>query len=260
MKNRIIAAALAVLSAGVSCTVKEDRGPCPCQLQVSFSDPDLSGTAALTGWREGLLFREKVRIEKARPYWAKSVEKGFLVLSACKGADKASLDGHQVRIPAGAQADSLYACFRAVDATGDLAPVEVTLRKQFATVLLDIRKSAETVSRCRFLVEGNSCGFDLLDFAPVPGPFRFEPEARPGEGIVSLRVPRQSDDALSVTIRPGNGIPVRFPLGAYIARLGYNWKAEELQDVYVAIDLVAGTVEVRVADWEAGEEFPLVAI
>ena len=263
MDRLLIPACLALLAAGTACSVKEDRGPCPCYLQVSFADPDAAGEAELLGWRDDRLFRERVRIEEARPAWTKPVPKGMLTLSACTGIREAFAEGHQMRIPPGSEADSLYAWFGEVDASGDLAYAQVTFRKQFATVFLDIRKSAEVVRSCRFLVEGNSCGFDLLDFSPVEGKFRCEPglstSSGTGDGtIVTFRVPRQGDMKLAVTVTPEGSVPATFPLGEYINRLGYNWKTEELQDIYVSIDLARGLVDVRVADWEHGAEFPLV--
>ena len=258
MDRLLIPACLALLAAGTACSVKEDRGPCPCYLQVSFTDPDAAGEAQMLGWDEDRLFRDMVRIEEARPTWTKPVRKGILVLSACTGMDESFPEGRQMRIPPGFQADSLYAWFEEVDATGDLAYAKVSFRKQFATVFLDIRKPADVVRTCRFDVEGNSCGFDLLDFSPVAGTFRCAPVPRDGEEIVTFRVPRQGDTGLSVTIRPEDAPSARFPLGEYIERLGYNWKTEELQDIYVAIDLVRGLVDVRVADWEEGTVFPLV--
>ena len=258
MDRLLIPACLALLAAGTACSVKEDRGPCPCYLQVSFTDPDAAGEAQMLGWDEDRLFRDMVRIEETRPTWTKPVRKGMLVLSACTGMDESFPEGRQMRIPPGFQADSLYAWFEEVDATGDLAYATVSFRKQFATVFLDIRKPADVVRTCRFDVEGNSCGFDLLDFSPVAGTFRCAPVPRDGEEIVTFRVPRQGDTGLSVTIRPEDAPSARFPLGEYIERLGYNWKTEELQDIYVAIDLVRGLVDVRVADWEEGTVFPLV--
>ena len=232
MDRYLIPACLALLVAGTACSVKEDRGPCPCYLQVSFADPDAAGEAELLGWRDDRLFRERVRIEDARPAWTKPVPKGMLTVSACTGYREAFAEGRHLRIPPGSEADSLYAWSGEVDATGDLAYASVTFRKQFATVFLDIRKSADIVRTCRFLVEGNSCGFDLLDFS--------------------------QDNGLAVTIQPEGSVPARFPLGDYIDRLGYNWKTEELQDIYVAIDLARGLVDIRVADWEEGTTFPLI--
>lgn len=260
--DRILAIAglTALVITGSGCTVKEDRGPCPCYLQVSFADPEAAGPVLLLGWNGSTLFREKVRIEDCRPYWTKPVEKGVLTVSACKGIGRTVPEMHQITIPVHCQADSLYAGFEEVDATGDVAQVRMSLRKQFATIFLDIRKPAETVRACRFVVEGNTSGFDLLDYSPVPGPFRFIPEPEEGKDIVTFRVPRQADDSMQVTIQPGDGLEARFPLGEYIRQLGYNWKTEELQDIYVSIDLARGLVDVRVDEWEEGAEFPIIEI
>ena len=258
MDRMFIPACLALLVSGMACTIKENRDPCPCYLQVSFTDPGASGEAEMLGWRDDRLFRDRVRIEESRPCWSKSVPKGMLTLSACTGIAEAFAEGREMRIPPGSQADSLYAWFEEVDATGDLAYANVSFRKQFATVFLDIQKPDDVVSSCRFLVEGNSCGFDLLDFSPVYGPFRFAPVPREGERVVSFRIPRQGDTELTVTIQPEEAVAARFLLGEYIDRLGYNWKAEELQDIYVSVDLVRGLADVRVADWEEGAVFPLV--
>ena len=258
MARLLITACLALLAASTACTVKEDRGSCPCYLQVSFTDPDAAGEAELLGWDDDRLFRDRIRIEEARPAWTKPVRKGKLILSACTGMDESFPEGHQMRIPPGAQSDSLYAWFEEMDATCDIAYAKVSFRKQFATVFLDIRKPADVVRSCRFNVEGNSCGFDLLDFSPVTGTFRFSAVPREGEEIVTFRIPRQGDSGLSVTIHPEGAPSARFPLGEYIDRLGYNWKTEELQDIYVAVDLVRGLVDIRVADWEEGIVFPLV--
>ena len=263
MDRMLIATCLALLAAGTACSIKEDRGPCPCYLHVSFTDPEATGEAELMGWGDDRVFRDRIRIEEARPAWTKPVPKGILTVSACTGIREAFAEGHQMRIPPGSEADSLYAWSGEVDATGDLAYARVTFRKQFATVFLDIRKSAEVVRSCRFLVEGNACGFDLLDFSPVEGKFRCEPvpdnDPSTSSGtVVTFRIPRQADTGLTVTITPEGSVPARFPLGEYIDRLGYNWKTEELQDIYVSIDLARGLVDVRVADWEHGAEFPLV--
>ena len=259
MHRSILPACLGLLVLG-ACSVREDRIPCPCYLKVSFADPEAAGAVSLTGWNGENVFREQVRIEDCRPDWKRPVPKGTFVFSACTGIGNAVLDGHQVRIPAGCEADSLYAFARDVDATGEAAAVEVTLRKQFATVFLDIRKPAETVRSCGFQVDGDTCGFDLLDYAPVTGTFHFAPRPADGESIVSFRVPRQQEATLRVTIRPEDAPAASFPLGEYIRQLGYNWKSEELQDIYVAIDLARGRVGVRVEDWEEGLEFPIVTI
>lgn len=260
MKGKTLRGILALWMCTVpACSIKEMRGECPCFLQVTFADPEAAGEAVLLGWRESVLFRETVRIEACKP-WTRGVEKGFLTVAACKGVRKAILETHRVGIPAGQDADSLYAGYAEVDARGELARAELPLRKQFATVFLDIRKPAAEIRDYTFRVDGNTSGFDLRDYSPVAGLFRCEPKAREGESIVTFRLPRQGDDRLTLTVRSGEGVPATFPLGEYIATLGYNWKSEELQDIYVSIDLVNGLMDLRVADWEEGMVFPLVEI
>ena len=149
MDRLLIPACLVLLVAGTACSIKEDRGPCPCYLQVSFTDPDAAGEAELLGWRDDRLFRDRIRIEEARPAWTKPVPKGMLTVSACTGYREAFAEGRHMRIPPGFEADSLYAWAGEVDATGDMAHASVTFRKQFATVFLDIRKSAGKLLRVR---------------------------------------------------------------------------------------------------------------
>lgn len=247
-----------LLSVVLSCSVKEDRFSCPCCLQVHFIDPDVTGEALLLGWNDAQAFREEVRAEECRPYWSRPVEKGFLTLSASRGIRASALEGRRVTIPTGSQSDSLYASLYPVDATGETADVAVAFRKQFATVWLDIRKTAGELQDYRFSVDGNTCGTDLQDLSPVPGAFHFEPVPRAGETVVHLRIPRQADGPLALSIRYGEADPAIFALGEIIRAMGYNWKADDLQDIYVSIDLTEGKVHVEIGDWENGMNLPKV--
>lgn len=245
-----------LLYTALSCSVKEDRSSCPCYLQVHFSDPEVTGNALLLGWNDAQAFREEVRTEECRPYWSRPVEKGFLTLSASWGVRASAVEGRRVNVPAGGQSDSLYASLYPVDATGETADVNVTFRKQFATVWLDIRKTAGELQDYRFSVDGNTCGIDLQDLSPLPGAFHFTPAPAEGENLVHFRVPRQADDALALSIRYGEADPAVFRLGEIIRDMGYDWKADSLQDVYVSIDLTQGEVHVEIGDWENGMDLP----
>ncbi len=259
MERRIrFSAALLALAATFACTVKEDRTPCPCYLQVSFTDPEAAGPVLLLGLGETPLFREQLRIEDCRPYWSRAVEKGFLTVSACKGLRTAAAEGTKVKIPPGGQADSLFSQTVQVDATGEFAEIPLSLHKQFSTVFLDIRKTTGELQDYRFSVEGNTCGIDLLDHSPLPGPFRHVPVAREGDALLQFRLPRQADDNLSISIRYGEAVPSVFPLGQLIRDTGYSWKAEDLEDIFISIDLTQGKVLVVTGDWENGMNLPVV--
>ena len=255
---RRLSATLLALAAALACSVKEDRTPCPCYLQVSFTDPAAAGPVLLLGLGETPLFREQLRIEDCRPYWSRAVEKGFLTVSACKGLRTSTAEGTQVTVPPGAQSDSLFSQTVQVDATGEFAEIPLSLHKQFATVFLDIRKTAGELQDYRFSVEGNTCGIDLRDHSPLPGPFRYVPVAREGDTLLHFRLPRQADDNLSISIRYGEAAPSVFPLGELIRETGYSWNAEDLEDIYISIDLTRGKVLVVTGDWENGLNLPVV--
>ena len=163
-------------------------------------------------------------------------------------------------IPVGSEADSLYSCHVPVDATGEEAWAEVSLRKQFTTVTVHLRRTPDQMAASTFVVEGNTCGFDLLDFSPIAGTLRHEPVSAPGQGSVSFRVPRQADNSLTMrAIVPGVDLG-DIPIGEYIARMGYDWDEESLKDITVIIDLVIGGVMITVNDWEEGAWFDLVTL
>lgn len=247
-----------------SCTVKEDRMPCPCYLNVSFQDREtVRDSVSLLGWNTAEMFCDEILVEDYDPYWIKPVHKGTFGFSAFRGIGAGMKSGHFAEIAPGNQADSLYAYHDQIEAVGDMVYTDVTFHKQFCTVFLDVCKSAEQMKDYWFYVTGNTCGFDLLDFVPMGGPFRFEPEAVDGARIVSFRIPRQVDDSMMLTIyySPGEDRPERlgdFPLGKYIVRTGYDWSTVDLQDVYVTIDLVIGQVIINVEGWEEGAVFTFI--
>lgn len=244
----------------VCCSVKEDRVPCPSYLKVSFEDrPHIDSRVGLLGWDSAELFRDTIDVADYDPYWIKAVRKGELTFSAyrSKGVD-AAMKSHYVVSPEGFQADSLYGFHTKVDVNEEVSYVNVSLKKQFCTVFLDIRRSATEMRDFTFRVNGNTCGFDVLNFEPVPGLFNFSATSPAGDRIVPFRIYRQMDDSISVIVYKMGGIVGSYPLGVYIRRMGYNWDAEELQDIYVVVDLVEGQILISVEGWEEGAVFPFI--
>lgn len=253
----------------LSCrSIKEDRELCPAFLNVSFADRDaIVRPVTLLGYGDEELFRESIDVSLYDPYWVKAVRKGVFNVCAYYGRQVSAASGLRLTVPLGSECDSLYAFHTLVDCTGEEAYAEVKLHKQFCTVHLDIRKPLtgdNAISNYSFLVEGNTCGFDLLDFRPVSGSYRIEPSAREGETIVDFRIPRQVDDSMKLSIwynHPEVGVPAHFgtfPLGEYFSKMGYDWKADDLQDFYVAIDVIAGLIVINVEGWEEGYTFQFI--
>ena len=103
---------------------------------------------------------------------------------------------------------------------------------------------------------------------PVLGEFRYAPMQK--NGVYQVRVPRQVDNSLELVMleipdqvgydgeeMPGQAgddgertVVDRLPLGEYIARSGYDWTAEDLADVNVALDLEMQQVMITVSGWD----------
>ena len=109
----------------------------------------------------------------------------------------------------------------------------------------------------RIEVWGNVAGVSAWDLMPLDGDFRFAPSLE--NGVYQVRVPRQVDNSLELVMLEipgqvgydGERVVVdRLPLGEYIARSGYDWTAEDLDDVNVALDLEMQQVMITVSGWD----------
>ena len=105
-------------------------------------------------------------------------------------------------------------------------------------------------------VKGNICGYSP-DRSVVEGDFSFT-FVPASDGTGSVRVPRQTDDSLILQIRDGNRVLREFALGEYVAESGYDWEAENLSDVEIAIDYANSNITVKVEGWSDIFEYDVV--
>ena len=179
----------------------------------------------------------------------------------------AGYDGDQIRIPVGEQMDSLYGFFKMYHTRCESVLCDVELHKEFCTVSFTLGEDGYT-SPYRIEVWGNVAGVSAWDLMPVLGEFRYAPMQE--NGVYQVRVPRQVDNSLELVMleipdqvgydgeeMPGQAgddgervVVDRLPLGEYIARSGYDWTAEDLADVNVALDLEMQQVMITVSGWD----------
>ena len=190
---------------------------------------------------------------------------------------QAGYDGDEIRIPVGEQMDSLYGFFRMFYTRCESVLCDVELHKEFCTVSFTLGDDGY-VSPYDIEVWGNVAGVSAWDLMPLEGDFRFAPV--PEDGVYRVRVPRQVDNSLELAMLEiprqarndnkeipdqvghdgrspvgagddGKRVVVdRLPLGEYIARSGYDWTAEDLADVHVALDMENQQVMITVSDWD----------
>ncbi len=175
----------------------------------------------------------------------------------------AGYDGDEIRVPVGEQMDSLYGFFKMYHTRCESVLCDVELHKEFCTVSFTLGEDGYT-SPYHIEVWGNVAGVSAWDLMPVQGEFRYAPILK--NGVYQVRVPRQEDNSLELVMleipdqvgydgeRAGDDgervVVDRLPLGEYIARSGYDWTAEDLADINVALDLEMQQVMITVSGWD----------
>lgn len=245
--------ALALMGPGAafpSCTVKQDRAECPCKLDLycsaTFSKPvfvDLRGggkvmTGSISGSGNGLSSSRMM------------VPRDRLDIISYSGLEKCTLSGKgEVRIPLGEQMDPLYTYRSEVDACGDSASDTLSLHKEYISLQLVFNNLPEGEHGFLATVRGGVAGVDISDGSPIGGPFRFSASPYDGRYCV-VRIPRQSGADLTLNITSGEGYDVEYDLGGLMESAGFDWMAEELDDVMLTFDSVETGVQIRIVQWE----------
>ena len=265
-----------------SCSIKEDRDGCPCWMTV-----EMPGQAGHDGEKVGQDGRSPVGAgddgtvvlrlrgnsdEDAVDYEyqvteAVRVDVGALEYEVPRGSvgvsavafgnetpgragydgKSAGYDGDEIRVPVGEQMDSLYGFFKMYHTRCESVLCDVELHKEFCTVSFTLGEDGYT-SPYDIEVWGNVAGVSAWDLMPVLGEFRYAPMQK--NGVYQVRVPRQLDASLELVMLEDSEIVDRLPLGEYIARSGYDWAAEDLADVHIALDMKKQQVMITVSDWD----------
>ena len=254
-----------------SCSIKEDRDGCPCWMTVDLSNVAESVVLRLRGNsdEDAINYEYQVTEEVKASVGALEYEvpRGAVgVLAVALGREipgqagydglKAGHDGDEIRIPVGEQMDSLYGFFKMYHTRCESVLCDVELHKEFCTVSFTLGDEGYS-SPYDIEVWGNVAGVSAWDLMPIKGDFRYAPVQK--NGVYQVRVPRQEDNSLELVMlempdqvgNDGERVVVdRLPLGEYIARSGYDWNAEDLADVNVALDLEMQQVMITVSGWD----------
>ena len=143
------------LVALVSCSVKEDRGDCPCWLTV-----EADNTVSVNGW-----FGTRSLFKVNGGFIDKKVPRGLVDVVANIGSFSA---------PEGQQMDSLFARRIPVDTDGESAFARVTLCKNFATIELDFKDEDDGRTVYDLLATGTVSGADARTLEPGRWKIAFE--------------------------------------------------------------------------------------
>lgn len=258
-RRKLICCALGLVLLG-SCSVKSDRALCPTLLCLNLSGGDES---AMDIYVKGqvLPYRHAAHISKSVGENAQvsfEIDKGKTNVIAVSGLHECFIENGTLFIPEGGTMDEIFAFSADFEAEGDAKLIDGELHRQSAFLFLDIVSSDEDTYPFYVGVKSNTCGLTLWNMSPVKGGFLAMLHPILG---VSHRIclPRQVDDSLSLEfydsgLRKDSLSPVdKLDIGLIISESGYDWAAEDLDDIYVSLDYSDASVSVRVIPWERVE-------
>ena len=232
LKIVLCALVMAVASGLSSCSVKEDRSACPCRLVMDFDGTD---TLAVPVVR--LLLSDNLSFSLAEtlaacdfmPEYHIDVPRNDVYVNVYAGVEGLLGGDMGINIPYGQECPRIYMYSEVIDARCETARARVEMHKNHCVMSITLRKRDELQYGLR--LSGNVCGY-LPDGSPARGDFSYTPDADESGAYVAV-LPRQIDSSLMLEVNDGTGVLKTFALGEYILAGGYDWTAEDLEDVEV---------------------------
>lgn len=252
--ERISTAIIALCVLFCSCTVLEDRGPCPCHLNIYLGNSaEHTDKLSVSGWSTDSkrLFYDKINPAEFPDYYTKKVQKGYITVSAFCGNVTTVLKNDMLLIPSGKQGDRIWAYSGdPVNAEGETAEDHIVLHKQYADIHIRINDLQEREEVLVLRAIGNTEGISVLSLRPEKGRFSCFVEKN-GDGHWILTVPRQYDSSLKLELLLNGLLKRTVPIGELIKNSGYSWSEEDLADIYISISpFNKSNIEISIKGWD----------
>ncbi len=233
-----------------SCTVKEDRGPCPSRLTVDASAfRDVSDVAFVSLTTETQSLKDTLYLDSGDMEAVWEANKGLMTAYAFSNVGKGREKDGVVTIPPGEEADPLRAFCHRFECYEELAGIEAVPNRQSALVHLRVL-NVEGSYPYELQVSGDVCGIDLKTLSPLEGEYRHW--IRLDEGLTcEFHLPRQGRWSRAVIDVFLDGTCIdSLPLHSWIDAAGYDWTLDDLPDIH--IDIVHGLLQVfiNIQGWE----------
>ena len=248
MMGRIVYVVLAMALA-ISCSIKENRTDCPCILVLDFSKIDTALVKSLdvmATYEGNMVFRDRVSVRDFEAEFIRDVPHGDVRLNVWCIGDERIGDEQGVVIPYGCECPVLYMRSFLADTRGESCRETVQVHKNFCRLTVLVKGVDKPLYSITF--KGNVDGYSL-DGLPSEGDFACV--AYPGEnGNLQAGLPRQVDSSLILEVDDGTTVLKTCALGDHIINGGYDWSAEELEDLTVTLDYQITYIKVVISGWD----------
>ena len=240
-----------------SCSVKEDRTVCPCQLFLDMSEVDTSivrSAELVVSASDGFQIKDTLEIDDFMDGYVVDVPRETVGVGVYFGAGDCVDEVGRLGIDYGNECPQVYMHSSIIRAEGEKMVEKVLMRKNHC--IMTIQVETEKDFPFRLEVKGSVDGYDLGG-APSVGDFRYAMYVDE-KGTCSLTLPRQRDSSLILEVHDEDGALKSFALGEYVAASGYDWQQDDLKDITVSLDYALTHVVIAVAGWSNEYVFEVV--
>lgn len=245
--HRITILAAVLLTA--CCSVKEDRSNCPCIVSVKTQSSDCSGIFFYDG---DVLLESKMMEAYVLCTGENStaIRRCHLTTAVVTGCDSLELTDSTVISACGQQFPKVNGLVSVDDAHREFLTVEGILHKQHCVISVMVRSSNSIICpyRARFLASCN--GLVLRSMEGACGKFCYE-TSFDTDYRCQVILPRQKDnDGLYMELLSIEGENLgKINLGRYFLEAGYDWNADDLDDIDIIIDYSLCTITININEW-----------
>lgn len=232
-----------MLGSCLSCSIKEDREICPCFLTVVRPDSGAGSQGEVSWCLAAGDYRLEGEIEEGEKQICDiEVPRTVIRLIAVSGISGGFYDNSGFRIEEGESFPPVYYYKTDLDARCNSLRDTIRLHKNYCVV----RILGDIPGSFTYMLYGTACGFDW-DGNPLSGVFRSE--FIQDETGFCCRVPRQDDSSLRLELYKAGVLMRSFPIGDIIAESGFDWAAEDLEDIEIRLDYQETGVNCSVNGW-----------
>lgn len=250
MRFKLYCFCLCIVMLGTGCSVKEDRALCPCWLYLDFSAVDnCEPLFLLLNGTSGFHYSDTLFWDDSNTVHLMKVPKAMT--SVCvfsEGADYISPDG-SVQIPVGEQCPQLLMSSALVDLNQDIYTHKIVLSKNYCRMLINVEDSKNF--EFRLGVRSNVRGY-YVGGLPIIGEFHVA-AAKIEDGAYEVFIPRQVDNSMILEVEDESSVLKSFALGEFISKIGYDWQADDLEDILLTINYSRTSICLKVGKW--GNEY-----
>ncbi|MGM9742793.1 MAG: hypothetical protein ACI3ZC_07015 [Candidatus Cryptobacteroides sp.] len=243
-----------------ACSMKEDRTECPCHLTVDLEEASDETGVRLICFADSMMLNDAwISPESLRYPHMEDVPRKEICIAGLQGLDGNSVDGCNVIIPKGKQADRIYLYMDRLDCSGENAWAHAEFHKNWATLEICSGSYGPVSKTLEFIITGEVCGYSLIDGKPVYGEFSCSAElADPSFMTYTVNLPRQDSENSGLYLTILNTAEDRTVLTCGLSDIfegnGYDWEKPDLDDILLNFDKTGLDISVTVKDWKEGED------